>query len=116
MHPHSTIRPPWPADGELPYGSVPGLEMTLGRLLERSERTGEDVSEIKERLRVGDSRMQRHEARLDRIEAQRSPAEPVGALERWIKDLLRWALPLGAAWATGGLDTALKVLRAYAGG
>lgn len=115
MHPHSTARPPWPADGEMAYGSVPGLEMTLGRLLERSERTGADVSEIKERLRSGDARMQRHEARISRIEARRAD-QRVGPLERWIKDLLRWALPLGAAWATGGLDAALKVLRAMAGG
>lgn len=112
--------PPWPPPHSIAWPpasppsapSAPDLHMTLGRLLERSERTGDDVSEIKDQLKRGASRMDGHELRLHTLEQHRGKGKRPGAAERWSKDVLRWLIPLGVAWATGGVEAVQRLLAA----
>ncbi len=118
---------PWSA----PSGP-PDHSMLLGRVLERTEHllemsqhTANSVDEIRDRLEEGDrkfdahaSRFDAHTSRLDEMHKaitdlqSASGKEVVTSLERWSKDLLRWAIPLFALWYTGSLDAALKLASA----
>lgn len=53
----------WAPDGGM-NGNA-SLAMMLGRIDERTERTQEDVHEIKQRISLGDDRMRRSEQRMD---------------------------------------------------
>lgn len=120
-------QPPWSG----PSGP-PDHSMLLGRVLERTEHllamgqhTANSVDEIKDRLEEGDrkfdahaSRFDAHTSRLDEMHKTisdlqtASGKEKVTSLERWSKDLLRWAIPLFALWYTGSLDAAFKIASA----
>lgn len=70
--------------------------MLLGRLSERSEAV--------------ERRVDRLERRVSKIEKKRpDSAETIGAIEKLIKSLATWLIPLGVAWVTGSLEAALKV-------
>ena len=86
----------------------PDLSMTLGRLLERSDATLHHIGRIDRRLELGDIRMTELAKSIEAIEAAQAKAA-IGSVERWAKDLARYLVPLGVLWATGSIETALKI-------
>jgi hypothetical protein len=95
--------------------SVP---MLLGRLLERSERTLETVTEIKEDARETRRELRDVHVRMAQGEMQfRSIEQRIGELkkptversEAWVMHAVRWALGLIVAWQTGSLDVLVRL-------
>jgi hypothetical protein len=84
------------------------LGMHIGHLIGRSEAILHHLARIDRRLCQGDERMDELAEGIRRIEKMQETTS-AGPAERWAKDLLRWLVPLGALWATGSLEAALRI-------
>jgi len=100
-------RPPSPEDD---WDRINGhaVPMMLGRLLERSDHTITQLGRIESRMEAGDQRMGEMTERIAALE-QRPDAIP--SAERWVKDALRYAVPLGVLYGTGSLEAAQMWLK-----
>ena len=90
-------------------------DMTLGRLLERAEATARSLDRVEnraiERLDRIDGRLEAMNRKLTTIaKAQASP--PVSRLERRLKDLAGYLIPLAVLWATGSVESAIELFKA----
>lgn len=90
-----------------------GSDLQMGLLL------GEIGAEVRSTNRTLADLTHRIESIGDRIEvmaehhSRSTPAAPqVSPLERWIKNILTFGLPLFTAWATGSIEKGLQVLQA----
>lgn len=123
--------PPQPPDTAMLLGRL--IERTdhqTGQLdaIGATQRLQSDqLQRIEHRLVRGDIRMTEHERRLDQVTtlateaataakaaadlaAKAAATPPVPAIETWLKELLKYAIPLGALWATGSIDAAKALL------
>jgi len=106
--------PPWAGSGE-------SIERSLGRLLERSETTAEqvaqistDVHAIRVRLALGDKRMDDLQRSIDKGRSRR-PESRMAGWERTVKAAAPYIILPLAAWLTGSWTVAVEILRALAG-
>ncbi|MGE0768963.1 MAG: hypothetical protein AB7L90_21175 [Hyphomicrobiaceae bacterium] len=97
------------------------LDRILGRLLERSETTAEQVGHISTnvhainvRLALGDKRMDHLQRSIDKRPQERPEARMAG-WERFVKVLAPYIILPLAAWITGSWAVAVDILRALAG-
>lgn len=92
-----------------PTDPIAWIAMTLGQLDGRSEEMLRRLSSIDGRLKEGDQRMNDLGESIKKLE-QAHEKTTIGAIERWIKEGLRFLIPLGVLWATGSIEAASRVL------
>ena len=98
-----------------PPGQDLNIGLMLGRLLQGQETVVSRLDRIDRRLETGETWMQAHDQRSEKIEAAVAKLEKrpeIGRTERLIKQGLQWAIPGGVLWWTGSIEQAIKVLQA----
>ena len=87
-------------------------DMVLGRLLERSEQNGRNLDRLENRAI---ERLDRIDGRLETISQDlascRRKPPAVSPLERRLKNLAGYLVPLAVLWATGSVQNAIELFK-----
>lgn len=86
--------------------------MLMGEIRQQGNHTRERLDRIDHLLEHGDRRMSEMTERIASLE--RRPSAEIPATERWVKDALRYAIPVAVLYGTGSVDAAAMWLKMLA--